>query len=190
MASKTEIANRGLMKLGQPRVSNIDTDPSPAAVAMSALFDSVRDELLQSYPWNFAIKRVDIAAAVDTPSWGWNNAFPLPSDCMRIIEIKDLDEYAIESVNDVTSIVCDEAGPLYVKYIYRVTDPGLFTSLFNELMSSSLAIEACSRITDDDSLKQLLLGQHNEIMNRVTSTDAIENPVEYFVEDDWLSARE
>lgn len=75
MASKTEIANRGLMKLGQPRVSNIDTDPSPAAVAMSALFDSVRDELLQSYPWNFAIKRVDIAAAVDAPSWGWDNAF-------------------------------------------------------------------------------------------------------------------
>lgn len=185
MASKSEIANRALLKLGQPRISNIETDPSPNAIAMNSLFDNVRDEILQSYPWNFSIKRANIAADVVTPTWGWDNAYPLPSDCLRLLEIKDVSEFSVEN----NKILCDETDAIYIKYIFKVTDTGLFPSLFNEVFSVSLAIEACDRIANDDGLKQSLMQQRREILQRATSTDAIENPPEFFEDDVWLVSR-
>ena len=137
---------------------------------------------------NFCIKRADIAASISTPSWGYDNAFPIPSDCLRVIEIKDVDDYALESVDGVFSIVCDSSGPLYIKYISKVTDTGIFTPLFAELLAVNIAIETVDRITDDSGLKNDLIFMRKEILNRVSSTDAIESSTEYFVEDDWLSA--
>lgn len=185
MASKSEIANRGLIKLGQPRISNIETDPSPNAIIMNSLFDNVRDEILQSYPWNFSIKRADIAADVVTPTWGWDNAFSLPVDCLRILEIKDVSDYSVEN----NKILCDENGPIYIKYIYRVSDTALFPSLFNELFSITLAIQANEKITNNQGLQQTLIMERKEILERASSTDAIENPPEYFEDDAWLVAR-
>lgn len=185
MASKSEIATRALLKLGQTRISNIETDTSPNAIIINSIFNQVRDELLQSYPWNFSIKRVDLAADVVEPTWGYDSSFSLPVDLLRLLEIKDVTDYSIEN----GKILCDEVGPIYIKYIYRITDIGLFPSLFNELFSVCLAVEACDRIANNQQLLQSLMLQKKQILERATSTDAIENPPEYFEDDAWLVAR-
>lgn len=185
MASTTQIANRGLLKLGQPRVSNIETDNSPNAIVMNDIFGDVRDELLQSYPWNFAIKRKDIASDATPPVWGWGASYSLPPDCLRVLEIDGVEKYSVEN----GKILCNESGAIYIKYIYRVTDPNLFSFVFSELFSVNLAIEASDRITAAAGLKSNLLSQRREILNRATSSDSIENPPEYFDEDAWLTSR-
>lgn len=185
MASKTEVANKAAMKLGLPRLSNIDTDNSPTAQALSGSWDSVRDSYLQSYPWNFAIKRADLAASTTEPVWGFDAKFDLPTDCLRVLDVKDVDNYVIEG----RYVLANTNGPLYIKYISRVEDVSLWTPLFGDGFSTELAIETCDRLTDDQSKKQILLQMRKEIVERATSTDAIEDYPEYFDEDAWLIAR-
>ena len=185
MASKTQVANRWLMKLGQGRTSNIETDSSPAAIAVNQVWDTVRDAVLQQYPWNFAIKRVNLPADVTAPSWGWGSAFSLPSDCLQLLEIKDNVPYEIEG----GKILCDQADILYIRYIAKITDVALWPPVFVEVFAHEGAIETCVRITDDNALLQLLTVQKNDIVNSALATDSVENLPADVVEDEWLVAR-
>ena len=97
MASKNEIAVRALSKLGQPRVSNIETDSTTNAIVLRDMYDVVRDALVASYPWNFAIKRAQLAKDSISPAWGYNNSFTLPVDFLALLEIKSNPDYRIES---------------------------------------------------------------------------------------------
>lgn len=55
--TETEIANLAISLLGGKKLSNIDTDTTPQALACQKWFDAARDECLASHAWNFAIKR-------------------------------------------------------------------------------------------------------------------------------------
>lgn len=54
----------------------------------TTFFDQSRDEILVSHPWNFARKR---AFAIQTTNllFGYDNAFTVPSDCLRILTVAD-----------------------------------------------------------------------------------------------------
>lgn len=185
MASKTEIANRTLIKLGQSRVSNIDTDTSTAAVTLSQLWDSVRDSTLQMYPWNFATKRADLVPDSVSPSWGYSTAFSIPSDFLQLLEIKDDIDYKIEG----NKILCDQSDIIYIKYIRREDDVSMYPPIFVEMLSQNLAIESCDRIADDTNLKAVLIQQSKDLREKVLATDSVENlPVEVD-EDDWVTVR-
>jgi hypothetical protein len=185
MASKTEIANRALIKLGQPRVSNIETDSSAPAVTLNQIYNSVLQTCLQTYPWNFSIKRTDLAPDANAPSWGFDYAFTLPTDCLQLLEVKDDIEFRVEG----RKILCDGESVLYIKYVANITDTSLFPPVFVEFLSQQLAIEASDRIADDDNLKANLMSQMAGVMQRAMATNAIENrPVE-LDNDDWLLSR-
>lgn len=186
MASKTEVCNRALIKLGQFRVSNVDTDPTSSARVLSEIYLSVLYGALQTFPWNFSIKRTDLSASTEAVSWGVSKTkYPLPADCLQLLEIYGDPDYSVENGN----IICDETGVIYVKYISKIEDAGEFPPIFVEFFSSLLAIESCERITGDKNLKQLLLGEHRTITDKALRTDSVENlPVDP-VEDDWIKVR-
>lgn len=185
MASKTQIANKTLVKLGQDRVSNIETDNSQRAIIINQLWDVVRDATLQTYPWNFAIKRISLAPDSVAPAWGWAAAYSLPSDCLQLIEIKDQIDYELEG----GKILCDESNVIYIKYVYKVTDASLYPPSFVDVFSHDLATEACEAITSDANLKQLLIAERRMIVDRALAADSVENLPVDIVEDDWLTAR-
>lgn len=184
-ASKTEIANQALIKLGQPRVSNIETDTSVAAQTMNGIWQTVLTTTLQTFPWNFAIKRTDLAASAVLPSWGWDNQFPLPSDCLQILEVKDDPDYVIEE----GYIRCDQTGPLYIRYIAYISETSLYPPVFIDLFTHDLALAACERITNDRGLQQVLLSERRGIAERALITDSVENWPEKPIEDAWITAR-
>lgn len=185
MAGKTEIANRTLIKLGQPRVSNIETDTSPAAITVNNLWSTVRDSLLQSYPWNFAIKRVALAPEGTNPVYGWDRQFLPPVDFLQLLDVKDDIEYLVEGGR----ILANGVTELYARYIARIEDTSLYPALFNEMLIITLAIEGCDRITQDKNLKTTLLAEQKMIAQRALGADAIENTPEDPPLDDWLRDR-
>ena len=186
MVSKTEIANRALSKTGDSRVSNIETDPSERAQVINSLFDQVRDELLQSYPWNFSIKRVQLAADGTAPAWGYAKRYKLPTDLLGLLYIKNNPKYLVEG----GYILTDEGAPLYIKYISRVTEVGNFDALFAEALSAELAIEITERISGSNTKKQILAAQRDQIIAKAFAIDAIQDPPQELPEDAWISARE
>jgi len=54
----------------------------------TTFFDDSRDEILAAHPWNFARKRAFAIQTTD-PLFGYDNAFTVPSDCLRILKVAD-----------------------------------------------------------------------------------------------------
>lgn len=185
MPSKTEIANRALAKIGDSRVSNIETDSTERAEVINEMWDQVRDALLQSYPWNFALKLTNIAADGTDPDWGYDKRYLLPSDFLHLLSIKDDPDYKIIG----NYIHTDTAAPLYIKYVKRVTDTGEFEPLFAEALAAHLAVEICEALTQSNTKKQLLLQERERVIANAYAVDAIQDPPQELSDDEWLKAR-
>lgn len=84
MVAEVDVVNIALTLLGETRISSLTEGVKPARDA-SAIFTSVRDELMSRYNWTFAIKRGQATGAAADPLFGFDNAFDVPSDCLRVI---------------------------------------------------------------------------------------------------------
>lgn len=186
MASKTEIANRVLSKCGDRRVSNIETDSSERAQVINSMWDIVRDKLLQAYPWNFAIKRAQIAVDGTAPAWGYTKRYKLPTDFLSLLYIKGNPDYRVEG----GYIVTNEGAPLYIKYCSKVTETGNWDSMFTEAFACELAVEACERINGSNTKKNILAQQRDQAMSMAFANDAIQDPPQERMDDEWLLSRE
>ena len=82
--SEVEICNRALQKIGAKRITSLTQD-APNARACNVAYFVLRDMELRNHPWNFSIKRAELAADATPPDWGRQNSFTLPSDflCLR-----------------------------------------------------------------------------------------------------------
>ena len=185
MASKTDISNRALSKLGEKRVSNVDTDDKDAAKVIRYMWENVRDALITSYPWNFAIKRKQLAASGDTPAWGYGKQYLLPADFLALLEIKGQPEFKLEG----GYILTDDGSPIYIRYISRITDTGSFDALFNEALAAKLAVEACEEITQSNTKKQILLREYEAAIKEAYASDAIQEYPQKLTDDEWILAR-
>ena len=88
MASKVDICNSALRKLGVERINSLTEDNSRAKVCNDR-YDILRDEMLRSHPWKFAIKRTTAAAILAVPLFDWEKQYQLPSDCLRVLRVND-----------------------------------------------------------------------------------------------------
>lgn len=191
MASKTDICNRALSKLGQPRVSNVDTTDIKAARVMRHNYDTIRDSLIAEYPWNFALKRTTLAKHATDPAWGFNNSYTLPSDFLSLIEIKNNPDYRIEVDSDGDlAILTDEGAPIYILYVRKVTDTGRFDPLFVEALAGRLAVEGCEELQESNTKKQILLQEHEYLIKKAFASDAIQDLPQTLQDDAWLLARD
>lgn len=192
MSSKTEIANRGLSKLGEPRVSNIDTTDTKPARVMKYMWDMLLDAELAAFPWNFAVTRKQLAKDATAPAWGYSNRYRLPSDFLSLLEVRYNPDYKIET--DATTggkfILTDQGAPLYIRYIKRVTDTAEFDPLFNDAFASRLAYEGCEEITQSNTKKQLLAADYKEAISRAYANGSIQDSPVMLQESTWILARE
>lgn len=186
MASKTDIANRALSKVGESRVSNIETDTTAKAQTINSMFDSIRDALLTSYPWNFTITRTQLAASGTTPSWEFQNDYPLPTDFLALLEIQNSPVYRLEG----KSIVTDAGSPIFIRYIRQVTNTGDFDALFVEAFATRLAFESVEKITQSNTKKRILGQEFQANIAEAYASDSIQETPQKLPVDDWLLSRQ
>lgn len=198
MASQTDICNRALTKVGATRITNINENSKSARV-MSALWDTVRKAELRRRFWKFAIVRTTLPALSDKPSWGYNTAFQLPADFLRLVQVNDT--FAVPAMTDYrdqddsayqiegNQILTIFNAPLKIRYVQDVTDPGKFDALFVEALASKLAYEACEEITQSLSKRQQAAEDYKQAMRDATLAGAIERAPQGFPDDSWMLIR-
>jgi len=194
--SDVAIANRALQKLGAKRIESLTQD-HPNARSINACFEIVRDAELRRYDWAFAISRASIAAdATDTLFGGWNR-FSLPNDYIRLLlddEGDNIVDWRIEGKyqpdgDSSLYIVTQDASPLEIRYISRVTDANAFDALFVEAFAAKLAIETCDEITGSSSKKESLKDDYTFAINEAKRLGSIERAEKDPPEDEWVAAR-
>lgn len=190
MASVVGICNRALQKLGAAPITSL-SENSKNARACNLAFEPVKLAELRSHPWNFAITREELAADATEPAWGRANSFTLPSDFVRL-----LPSYPEDNLNDLDfqiegkKILTDEDAPLYIRYIYDVTDPNEMDALFREALSCKLALELCEEITQSNSKKEAVSKEYEFCIKQAKRSNAIENVAQEPPEDTWVTVRD
>lgn len=154
MASEVQICNLALNKFGNISITSLE-DATKEARACKVFYPLLRDEMLYEHPWNFAMKRADISAQLsDTPDFGYDYAYQLPADCLRVWELSDSDaEWEVES----GELLVSQSENIYIRYIRKVTEAGRFSPSFVNCLGLRLAAELCTKLSDNKTLRETLL---------------------------------
>lgn len=182
--SETAVGNAALAKLGQGAVLSFD-DPDERARWLKSRFADVRDLVLRSNRWSFALGRTKLTAEATAPAFGWARAFPLPTDCLQLVEAEGLPRHALEGGR----ILADETGPLNVRYLRRVTDVSAWDPLFAEAVACRLAYELAEKLTQSGTKKDAALRDYQLALREAFRVNAIETPSTAVPDGDWVAAR-
>jgi len=185
MASVVEICNRALDKLGEAPIVSL-ADDIKASRACARAYAPVRDAVLRDHPWNCAIHRTALAAEADAPAWGYARRFPLPVDCLRVL---DVEQEGPRWIVEGRAVLTDAAPPLRIRYVRRLTDSTLFDPLLAEALAARLAVELCEALTQSNTKRQMLLEDYAEIVTRARSADGQEGVPAALAESPWVLAR-
>lgn len=196
MASQVQIVNQALTKLGAARITSM-TDPSNSAMVMGAIYDMKRDAEIAANPWSFAIKRAQIPASTTDPAFGWAYSYPLPVDYFAMVEVGECYAFyetdtgplfTFESDPDTgrIAVLSGQASPLNVRYVYKVTNPGIYPPLFAEALACRLAAEACEQITQNLSKREQAWAEHKVAIRLARRMNAIEKPPQQAPASSWL----
>lgn len=185
MPSVIDICNSALDKLGQTPIMSL-TDGTKSAKLCNRNWPLARDKVLRDHPWNFAVARTILAPTTVEPVWGFGSRFPLPTDLLRLIEVRDYvaGEYQVEGES-----ILANGSALYIRYVKRVEDPNAYDALFCDSVALALAADMCEALTQSSTKEQVLAEKYRDSITRAKSADAQENPPTSFQEDEWLIAR-
>jgi hypothetical protein len=157
-ASDVQIINGALRKLGVPRIGARNEESEPARVANDT-YDVLLDAVLTDAPWDFAVRRSELSANATSPDFGFDNAFDLPVECLKPLEIVNLTEYQWRVEN--RQILTSHEAPLQLIYIARVTTVGSYSPQFVEAFQARLAAEWAEPLIKQSSVQDMMLKFYN-----------------------------
>lgn len=145
-AVELQAANGALARLGEARLASLDENRA-AARAIKDAFGSVRDALLRRHVWNFALTWATLARDPTAPAGSFANAFPLPSDYLRVVRVNELPESAwsvetargAEDATALRPVLYTDAASARIGYIRSVEHVSLWDPLFLEIFELELA---------------------------------------------------
>lgn len=198
MASVVDVANRALTKLGAARITSL-SDDNKQARSINSCFSTLLDAELRQNRWTFAIKRAELPALSETPTFGFNYQYALPADFLRLDMINDmypsvsLDNYISTEVADYAienkMILTDLEAPLKIRYGANVSDPNLWDSLFIEALACRLAAEICEDLTQSSGKRTQAWNEYKQALQAGKRANAIERPPTQLPDDTWIFSR-
>jgi hypothetical protein len=200
MATRIEIINRALTKLGSDRLMS-EADDNAASRAVEAIYDGTLETLLRSYRWSFAIKRAQLAQLTEEPVFGYQFMYQLPSDCIRIDVVTNdvhldwvdtqwesyrlpIPQYQVEGRKILTDM-----DTVYIRYGARMPDPTTYDEAFTEAFACKLAVELCETIKQSTTKKQDAKEDFKDAISAARNVSAIERPPIKQQDTSWYTSR-
>ena len=187
MASKTQICNRALTKIGPKRIADLTEESEPARVCADVFTTLAQAEIL--------------AATTTAPAFGYATAYNLPADCLRLVMIdsawifatlREVDTdplagYAIEG----RQLLTNHTGALNVRYIQDLSgDTSSWDASFVEAFACRMAVEIAPSLTKISEEKLRGLKQmYGAAVKDAQRANAIELPPSVTPDGSWVAAR-
>jgi hypothetical protein len=183
MSSVVGICNSALIKIGASRITSL-SDGTKNAILCNEQYEKLRDEVLQSHPWNFALKRQALGQDVTAPIFDYAYRYLLPDDCLRVLRTEDDTEHKIEG----RYLLSDEST-VKILYISQVTEVTEFSPIFREVLAARIACELAYSLAQSSQLAEKMLEFYEAQLRRARTFDAQEGTPGHITADSWLNSR-
>ena len=114
----------------------------------------------------------------------------MPSDFLRLLPPDD--DYNYNDLDwqiEGKKILTNDGAPLNVRYIYRVSDPNQYDSLFVEALACRLAVELCEQLTQSNTKAQIVRDDYVRAIREAKRLNAFENKPAEQQTDTWITCR-
>lgn len=160
MNTKASICNLALAYLGvlENPIADLDSDSTPTARKLRAVYDLDRQATLRDHAWKFANKEIPLSLCTDKEVIGWLYVYARPSDCLNILRIFNeatpdttpSEKYDQINIDDELFIVtnCEDA---FIKFTRDVTNPELFDASYCEMLAWKIAMSVALPLTGEIS---------------------------------------
>lgn len=197
MPSVVDICNEAMDLLGAATITAL-TENSKEARLCNRRFETVRDAVLRSHPWNTAIRRASLARDTDAPAFGFTYQYTLPTDpyCLRVLsfwnsnvdsEVAAYDSQVMFKIEGRK--VLSNEGTCKITYLARVTDTEQYDSLLSSTIAHKLAAETAYAITGSTSVSQAMQQLYEVRLREARSIDAMEGVPDKLIADDFVNIR-
>lgn len=195
MTTSTDIVNIGLRRAGTTRISDLQADTSEEARVARDIYDEARRDILNLHNWNFAVKRAQLTASATEPTFGWDYAYPLPEDFIRMISVHPHDddnasvEYRLEFQSSDDRVLVTNTNQVYIRYVWDIEDVNLFSAAFRDTLAWRLAREFATAIAKSTSGAEAADAAYRKALSRAKSIDGVEDWPEKMADGDWVTSR-
>lgn len=183
--TEVSICNSALIKVGAERITSL-SDSNKRAQLCSEQYSKMRDEVLRSHPWNFAIKRATLVSTGNKPLFDYDYEYVIPTDVLRIISIHDKTiKWRVEADRKLVS----DSTSVKIEYIAQITAAAEFDAYFSEALSLRLASELAYPLVQSVRLQENLAARYEKVIRNARSFDAQEGTPRELIDDSWVETR-
>ena len=160
---------------------------------------TIRRMMLRENLWSFAKKRVELSQLAADPVFGYDHAYGLPSDHIRLISVHPYDgedsivKYQLEtlvvSLTNTRAIITN-ADQVWLRYVYDVETLASWEADFYDAFAWRLSVEFASNIKKSTQLAQVNMAEYRKAISLAKSTGGIEAWPESYPSDfegSWIS---
>lgn len=193
--SKIEIINRALLKLGEPPVASLN-DASFGRV-YDIIYNDVKDLLLSSYPWRFAVEVRDLPKLEE--KYNGKFMYQLPKECLLVLQVfgtgnvccgDEVKCYAGRNYELANNCVVTEVnGGVSAEFVRKLDDDGRFPPLFREAVAAKMAGELAMRLKHSLTLKQTMENEFFALIKQAEMNNEIMKDVELLPDSSWVMVR-
>ncbi|MFI3241497.1 MAG: hypothetical protein R3Y43_02905 [Alphaproteobacteria bacterium] len=182
-----DICSNALIRIGGSSISSFEESTAEAEVAKN-LYSIIKNSLISSYPWNFALRQQKLNKLEEAPIADFQYAYFLPTDCLRVISAgydnrtRGL-SYVI-SENKLYSNVND----IVIQYVASVEEESM-PSFFVEMLIGKLASDFCLSLTESTSRAEFLLKRFEDDFKRAKLIDAQQSTTKTFEDFSLIDVR-
>ncbi|GAA5559031.1 hypothetical protein Asch03_03995 [Acinetobacter schindleri] len=174
--TNVSVCNQALGMIGAKSIISFDENTENARRCAS-LYDPTRKALLRMHPWSFAKRRVQLAPISTYPSFGYQNAFPLPKDFLRVYDTAQF-EYEIEGRH-----ILANTNVINLVYIADEQNEEMWDSLFSECMALYLVTKLAKPITGSSTEGDSAWQKLQNMLKQARAINGQERPAQDFAAD-------
>ncbi len=203
MPSVVDICNRALSHTGTDITIASLTEKSKEARLCARWYESTLEQMLRSYQWGFAQRRVILALIGDGP-FGWRFTYRYPTDAMMVHEVfnsnarpageqaynRDMTraDYQVASDGEGGRTLLCNVEDAACRFTSDIEDPNLMPADFSSALELSLAGNIAMPLTANPGLVQMLNQSAMMRMNDAIARDQGEKRGPHAQEAEWTRA--
>lgn len=207
--SDVGIANMALQRIGAKSSISALNEGTPNAIKANAVWEYIRDEVLEEIKPKFATLRVALSQSSTTPANDeqYDFAYPLPNDYFCLADDKNNTDpviwpssvapYVIETLSSSDETSClmtnydstTDGYNIYLTYVKKVTDVARYTPSFINALTYRLAAEFALSITESGGKYEAMIKLYEKAKKKAKAQSLTQD---YLADEkgksDWVNA--